>query len=97
MRIFHLNRQSEKQPQQTAIPGFLEGGGSHFGIAQNWAYCKMFDQIQDRSETAIVLHDDNYLRLSFHRYEQIVNQISRFCLYGFRWWNINQRMASFSP
>ena len=38
----------------------------------------MFDQIRDRGETAIVLHDDNYLRLSFYRYEQIVNQIPDF-------------------
>ena len=77
----------EDFPSQQAIkeaaaadgyPGFLEGGGSHFGIAQNWAYCKMFDQIRDRSETAIILHDDNYLRLSFYRYEQIVNQIPDF-------------------
>ena len=59
-------------------PGFLEVGGSHMGIAQNWAYCQMFDQIRDRGETAIWMHDDNYLRLPFYRYEQIVNQLPDF-------------------
>lgn len=53
-------------------------GLSHAGIAQNWAYCQLYTQIRERNETALILHDDNWLRFSFYRYEILIDQLSDF-------------------